>query len=551
MTTHHLNNTQHLANNYYWLINCRLIHNRITHFTMIIATKYNIIQFLVTITAKYSRVDHFLVTIDIKHYVLTHFFMIIGIKHYVNSVVDTLIVTILLVLSAILSYICIHSVILCSCIEWLTTIVGLLPLTEYLFMFTILFLLVSHIIFVYLYIYVSNYCNRDIVLRLLLLSETMYLLSLLLLLLAMLFGTICVSDWLSVTSLFTLSYAFTKCAISPFTTWLPATMSVPTSVSTLVHNSTLVRAGVIVTLRLDAIQHVNHGLLAILYILAIMYVSISASVDNDIKVIVAWSTVSQVLLTLLFVILGLQELSWLNISLHVAYKSSLFISVGSVLYHFYSQQDVRMSSLLWLRIVAALCTVSMLCISSTIGTIGWTSKDVVLAYCSTSILLVLVMSIACCSVIMTSVYSLWIMVWWGNIQNVSMLETLCALLYVVLVRYIMLVLLFFCTCSWIVVRCIPVAVTKWVLSLLMLYAILVVRTTTHTVGTILRIKFCGQCAICWRLQMTIVTKYDKTVRGTYCCVLCCVLITWVKSTINCYVYSICSIARTDHQGVGW
>jgi len=417
-------------------------------------------------------------------------------------------------------------------------------------MFTMLVLLISHIVFIYLYLYVSNYHDRGIILRLLLLSETMYLLSLLLLLLAILFGTICISDWLSVTLLFTLSYTLTKCAISPFLPWLPTTMSMPTPVSALVHYSTLVRAGVIVTLRLNAIQHVNHELLAILCVLAIVYVSILASVDNDTKVIVVWSTVSHVLLTLLFIMLGLQELSWLC-ELTCCIQASLFISVGSVLHRHYSQQDVRMSSLLWPWIVATLCIISMLCMSSIIGTIGWTSKDVVLAYCSTSILSVLVVSTACCRVIMTSVCSLRAKVWWGNIQIVSMLEILCTMLFVLLVRYVVLALLFFCICSWIVVRCVLVAVTKWVLSLLMLHVILVVHTTIPTVGTILRIKFCGQCTTCWRLQMTIVTKCDKLLEVLYCC-MCVVYWLFVFGlTTNCYAYIICPIARTDHQGVGW
>jgi len=436
------------------------------------------------------------------------------IKRFINSLTDTTIATTLLILSAILSYACAHSVLLCNCIEWVITIVRLLSLTEYCIMFTIIFITISHIVFIYLYWYTWSYRDHYVVSGLLLtfirsifglctvnallslficwdllglssyllvtyylshmktynsvvvmltnrLGDIMFIVSLLLLLLAVLSETICVSDWLSVTLLFTLLYVFTKYVVSLFTSQLPAMMSVPTPVSALVHYSTLVRAGVIVILRLDAVQHMNYGLLAILCILAIMYVSISASVDNDIKVIIAWSTVSQVSLTLLFAILGLQELSWLYVSLHVAYKSSLFISVGSVLHHHYSQQDVRMSSLLWLRIVAALCIIDMLWVLATIGTIGWTSKDVVLDYCSISIFSVLVMSTACCSVIMTSVCSLRTKVWWGNIQNVSMLETLCTLLYVVLIS-------------------VPVAV--------------------------------------WRLQITIVTKYDKTVRSTYCCI---------------------------------
>ena len=88
---------------------------------------------------------------------------------------------------------------------------------------------------------------------------------------------------------------FTKRAQIPFRAWLPAAIAAPTPVSSLVHSSTLVTAGVYVLIR--HVEHIDSFLISdyvfIRGIATITIASLSAVAERDIKKIVALSTLSQ------------------------------------------------------------------------------------------------------------------------------------------------------------------------------------------------------------------------------------------------------------------
>jgi NADH-ubiquinone oxidoreductase chain 5 len=88
----------------------------------------------------------------------------------------------------------------------------------------------------------------------------------------------------------------TKRAQIPFSSWLPAAMAAPTPVSSLVHSSTLVTAGVYLIVRFQSALSPNKGvLMLILYVgtVTIIIAGIRALAEVDMKKIVALSTLSQ------------------------------------------------------------------------------------------------------------------------------------------------------------------------------------------------------------------------------------------------------------------
>nr|QGA74559.1 NADH dehydrogenase subunit 5 [Encyrtus rhodococcusiae] len=138
--------------------------------------------------------------------------------------------------------------------------------------------------------------------------------------------------------------SFTKSAQFPFSSWLPAAMAAPTPVSSLVHSSTLVTAGVYMLIRFNNLIYLNDSFLNFIVcigMLTMMFAGLSALGEYDLKKIIAYSTLSQ--LGLMMVIYGMKfyVLSFFHLIIHAMFKSMMFMCSGVFIHSLLNYQDIR------------------------------------------------------------------------------------------------------------------------------------------------------------------------------------------------------------------
>lgn len=136
--------------------------------------------------------------------------------------------------------------------------------------------------------------------------------------------------------------SLTKRAQFPFSSWLPAAISAPTPVSSLVHSSTLVTAGVYLLIRFnDLIVLEFRFILFILSFLTSFISSFGAFFEYDLKKIVAFSTLSQLGFIIIILRIGNWKLCFFHLFIHALFKSLLFICSGKIIHLSFNNQDVR------------------------------------------------------------------------------------------------------------------------------------------------------------------------------------------------------------------
>nr|UXG18695.1 NADH dehydrogenase subunit 5 [Xenos yangi] len=135
----------------------------------------------------------------------------------------------------------------------------------------------------------------------------------------------------------------TKSAQVPFSVWLPLAMAAPTPVSSLVHSSTLVTSGVFLLIRFESYIYLN-CFFEVLFVITLLLSSISACLENDMKKIIALSTLSQLSLMMVMLMEGFLEVCFLHLLVHAAIKCLLFLCSGYIIHSFNSEQDIRMLS---------------------------------------------------------------------------------------------------------------------------------------------------------------------------------------------------------------
>lgn len=135
-----------------------------------------------------------------------------------------------------------------------------------------------------------------------------------------------------------------KSAQIPLFVWLPDAMAGPTPVSALIHAATMVTAGVYLTARMHFLFDLAPYALCIVVCIAVLTAIIAASialVQNDIKKVLAYSTVSQ--LGFMFVAAG-SGAYWVavfHLVTHAFFKACLFLGAGSVIHGCHHEQDMR------------------------------------------------------------------------------------------------------------------------------------------------------------------------------------------------------------------
>nr|AXI98526.1 NADH dehydrogenase subunit 5 [Pseudoniphargus brevipedunculatus] len=175
----------------------------------------------------------------------------------------------------------------------------------------------------------------------------------------------------------------TKSAQMPFSAWLPAAMAAPTPVSSLVHSSTLVTAGVYLLIRfypvMSSVYYLWAGLM-IISVLTMVLAGLGANFETDIKKVVALSTLSQLGLMMMILSAGLVKLGFFHLITHAMFKSSLFMCVGFMMHNSSGNQDGRnMSSFMQMSplMVSYFLTVNMALMGFPFLA-GFYSKDLIL-----------------------------------------------------------------------------------------------------------------------------------------------------------------------------
>nr|YP_010596324.1 NADH dehydrogenase subunit 5 [Sthenias yunnanus]WAJ61226.1 NADH dehydrogenase subunit 5 [Sthenias yunnanus] len=151
------------------------------------------------------------------------------------------------------------------------------------------------------------------------------------------------NDWImSIISYLVGLAGLTKSAQIPFSSWLPAAMAAPTPVSSLVHSSTLVTAGVYLLIRFSASFSDNLKLGLLLIASLTMFMSgLGANFEFDLKKIIALSTLSQLGLMMSILALGSQDLAFFHLLTHALFKALLFMCAGFIIHSVGNCQDIR------------------------------------------------------------------------------------------------------------------------------------------------------------------------------------------------------------------
>lgn len=133
----------------------------------------------------------------------------------------------------------------------------------------------------------------------------------------------------------------TKRAQLPFSSWLPAAIAAPTPVSSLVHSSTLVTAGIYLLIRFNFLFSSIYFLLLPISLFTIALAGACAVYELDFKKVVAISTLSQLGFIIFSISCGYWLLAFLHIVFHAFFKSSLFLSTGNLMHYILGDQDSR------------------------------------------------------------------------------------------------------------------------------------------------------------------------------------------------------------------
>nr|BAV82743.1 NADH dehydrogenase subunit 5 [Heligmosomoides polygyrus] len=176
--------------------------------------------------------------------------------------------------------------------------------------------------------------------------------------------------------------SFTKSAQFPFSSWLPKAMSAPTPVSSLVHSSTLVTAGLILLMNFTNLL-LNGSILMVMLLVGMFtmfFSSITALVEEDMKKVVALSTLSQMGFSMVMLGLGLSFVSFIHLVSHALFKSCLFMQVGYIIHSSYGQQDGRgygyngnLPMFMQMQLL-----VTLFCLCGLMFSSGMVSKDLIL-----------------------------------------------------------------------------------------------------------------------------------------------------------------------------
>jgi NADH-quinone oxidoreductase subunit L len=178
--------------------------------------------------------------------------------------------------------------------------------------------------------------------------------------------------------------AMGKSAQIPLYVWLPDAMAGPTPVSALIHAATMVTAGVYIVVRSNALFQLAPGVSSFVAIIGALTAIFAATIgiaQNDIKKVLAYSTVSQLGYMFLAAGVGAYSAAVFHVGTHAFFKALLFLGSGSVIHAMGGEQDMhRMGGLKkWMPYTYWTFLLATLAIAGIPPLAGFFSKDEILA----------------------------------------------------------------------------------------------------------------------------------------------------------------------------
>lgn len=188
---------------------------------------------------------------------------------------------------------------------------------------------------------------------------------------------------ITVMSLLLFVGAMGKSAQVPLHVWLPESMEGPTPISALIHAATMVTAGVFLVARISPIVELSTTALSTILVIGAtgaLFTGILALVMNDIKRVVAYSTLSQ--LGYMMVAMGASAYSagLFHLVTHACFKALLFLGAGSVIIGMHHEQDMRKMGGLWKKMPLTYVTflIGSLALCAIPPFAGFYSKDTII-----------------------------------------------------------------------------------------------------------------------------------------------------------------------------
>ena len=174
-----------------------------------------------------------------------------------------------------------------------------------------------------------------------------------------------------------------KSAQFPLHVWLPDAMEGPTPVSALIHAATMVAAGVYMLVRIYFIVETSAAAMEVIAwigTITAVLAALMATQQNDIKRVLAYSTLSQLGYMVMAVGVASRDGAMFHLFTHAFFKALLFLGAGSVIYACHHEQDIWKMGGLWKKQPATVATflVATLALMGVYGFSGYYSKDSIL-----------------------------------------------------------------------------------------------------------------------------------------------------------------------------
>lgn len=188
---------------------------------------------------------------------------------------------------------------------------------------------------------------------------------------------------LTIAALLLFTGAMGKSAQFPLHVWLPDAMEGPTPVSALIHAATMVNAGVYFMCRMaPLLQQAPYVLtfIAVIGLITAVYAALSALGQDDIKKVLAYSTISQIGFMFIAVGSGIFTAGMFHLVTHGIFKGLLFLGAGAVMHALHGELNIyNMGDLSGhLKIVAATFFIGLLALAGIFPLSGFFSKDAIL-----------------------------------------------------------------------------------------------------------------------------------------------------------------------------